>query len=525
MRHLYSPSFPFRLLLAAFFTVFLLKSADAQIKIGTNGATIAPASLLELESANQGLLLPRMSDTVAINALNPPNGMLIYLTRQPAVGLYVRKVTGWEYLTGSLGGNGNFNSLNVTGTTTAGNFSGPLTGNASTSTSATTATNSVNSAVTNDVTTPGTTYPAFVNGSPGNQPLHTSNSNLTYVPATGILTAKGFNGPLVGDVTGLSTSAVDAQNAVNIKITDDQVTTATVFPVFVTANAGPLPPRVSSTMLSFIPSTGMLSAKGFVGPLNGNATSASTAVNATNSVNSGITNDLQTSIPAYPTFVLSASGNLPLRTSSNARLSFVPSTGILTASGFNGPLVGNVTGSSTSSVDAQNAVNVRVTDDLSTSTITYPTFVGGTSGPLPEKVSSTNLSFIPSTGELKAVSFNGTLNATNVTGFIAPTNGGTGVSNTNTLTLSGGNVTIISAAKLLTFLIINGNESQVQTITVNGAANGDPVSLGTPNLSVTDSFIYFAWVSSANTVSVRCTNLTNGALTPTPGTFNVKVFK
>lgn len=524
MRHLYSPSFPFRLLLAVFFTVFLLKSADAQIKIGTNGATIAPASLLELESANQGLLLPRMSDTVAINALNPPNGMLIYLTRQPAVGLYVRKVTGWEYLTGSLGGNGNFNSMNVTGTITAGNFSGPLTGNASTSTLATTATNSVNSAVTNDVTTPGTTYPAFVNGSPGNQPLHTSTSNLTYVPATGILTAKGFNGPLVGDVTGLSTSAVDAQNAVNIKITDDQVTTASVFPVFVTANAGPLPPRVSSTMLSFIPSTGMLSAKGFVGPLNGNATSASTAVNATNSVNSGITNDLQTSIPAYPTFVLSASGNLPLKTSSNARLSFVPSTGILTASGFNGPLVGNVTGTSTASVDAQNTVNVRVTDDSSNPAINYPTFVGGTSGPLPEKASP-NLSFIPSTGELKAVSFNGSLNATNVTGIIAPANGGTGVNNTNTLTLSGGNVTIISAGAPLTFPLVAGYKSEVKTITVNGAADGDPVSLGTPNLSVTDDFIYFAWVSALNTVSVRCTNLTAVPLTPAAGTFKVKVFK
>ncbi len=281
------PSLSLGLLLAGLFSVLCISRADAQIKIGTNGSTISPSSLLELESANQGLLLPRMADTVAINALNPPNGMLIYLTKAPAVGLYVRKVTGWEFLTGSLGGNGNFNSLTVAGTITAGNFSGPLTGNATTATTALNSTNSANSAVTNDISNPGITYPVFVNSTPGNQPLRTSSGNLSYIPATGILTARGFNGPLVGDVTGNATSAVDATNTVNLRITDDLTTPTTMYPTFVTGTAGPLPARVSSSRLGFVPLTGELTASTFRGALLGNASSATTVTGNVAAVNGG----------------------------------------------------------------------------------------------------------------------------------------------------------------------------------------------------------------------------------------------
>ncbi|MBM3401163.1 MAG: hypothetical protein FJY21_02410 [Bacteroidetes bacterium] len=267
--------------------VFCMVESKAQIKIGTNGTLISPSSILELESANQGLLLPRMADTVAINALNPPNGMLIYLTKAPAVGLYVRKVTGWEYLTGSLGGNANFNSLTVAGSVTAGSFSGPLTGNASTATSALNATNSSNSAVVNDISNPAITYPVFVNATPGNQALRTSSGNLSYVPATGILTARGFNGPLVGDVTGNASSSVDAQNTVNVRITDDVIAPGTVYPTFVSGNSGPLPPRVASTKLSFIPLTGELTTSTFRGALIGNASSATNVTGNVAAVNGG----------------------------------------------------------------------------------------------------------------------------------------------------------------------------------------------------------------------------------------------
>ena len=106
------------LLLAALIIAFSASSTLAQIKIGTNGTIIAPASLLELESANQGFLLPRMANTVAIDALNPPNGMMIYKTTDPA-GLYIRKNNQWEYITGSMNGDAIFNSVTVNGPVTA----------------------------------------------------------------------------------------------------------------------------------------------------------------------------------------------------------------------------------------------------------------------------------------------------------------------------------------------------------------------------------------------------------------------
>jgi hypothetical protein len=266
--------------------IFFLGKATAQIKIGTNGNNIQPSSLLELESANQGFLLPRMPNTIAIDALNPPNGMMIYRTTDPA-GLYIRKNNQWEYITGSLNGDAVFNSLTVNGPVTALSFSGPLTGNASTATLATTATNSNNSAVTNDISNPGTTYPVFVNSTPGNQPLRTRGGNLSYVPATGILTARGFNGLLTGDVIGNASSSVDAQNTVNVRITDNPTNPATVYPTLVSGISGPLAPTVASTKLSFVPLTGELNATTFRGALIGNASSATSVTGNVAAINGG----------------------------------------------------------------------------------------------------------------------------------------------------------------------------------------------------------------------------------------------
>lgn len=73
----------------------------AQMKIGANPTTIAKSSILELESNSQGLLLPRLQDTAAISALNPPDGTLIYLEGGPQTGrgLYIRKNSTWQQLT------------------------------------------------------------------------------------------------------------------------------------------------------------------------------------------------------------------------------------------------------------------------------------------------------------------------------------------------------------------------------------------------------------------------------------------
>jgi hypothetical protein len=76
-----------------------------------------------------------------------------------------------------------------------------------------------------------------------------------------------------------ATTATTATNAINTAITNDVATATSVYPTWVTANTGNLPQTVSSTKLSFVPSTGILTATGFAGPLTGNATTATTATN------------------------------------------------------------------------------------------------------------------------------------------------------------------------------------------------------------------------------------------------------
>lgn len=70
----------------------------------------------------------------------------------------------------------------------------------------------------------------------------------------------------------------------------------------------------------------------------------------------------------------------------------------------------------------------------------------------------------------------------------------------------------------------NGNESDL-TITVTGASEGDVVSLGIPNSVNLNHSCFTAWVSAANTVTVRFNNYGTGALDPASATFKVKVFK
>ncbi len=69
--------------------------AAAQIKIGDNPKSISPASLLELESTNKGLLIPRIHrDSLLSSALNSaPNGMLIYQIEGDS--LFIRQQNKW----------------------------------------------------------------------------------------------------------------------------------------------------------------------------------------------------------------------------------------------------------------------------------------------------------------------------------------------------------------------------------------------------------------------------------------------
>lgn len=162
-----------------------------------------------------------------------------------------------------------------------------------------------------------------------------------------------------------------------------------------------------------------------------------------------VTDDTTSGTTFYPLIANVTAGNLTTEYVSSTKLQFVPSTGILTATGFSGSgasltnlPAGNLTGtipsavlgnsslfigttsialnrasaiqsltgvsidgsagSATSATNATNATNIAIIDDTSTNADYYPVWVTNSTGNLPAKVSSTKLKFNPSTGVFTA---------------------------------------------------------------------------------------------------------------------------
>ena len=181
--------------------------------------------------------------------------------------------------------------------------------------------------------------------------------------------------------------------------------------------------------------------------LQSNGTSVPTWVTPT--AYATITDDTTTSSTRYPLFASATAGNLASEYVSSTKLQYVPSTGVLTATGFSGSgasltsltagnlsgtipsaVLGNSTvyigttavllnrasasisltgtsidgsaGSATTATTATNATNTGTTDDTTTNAVVYPVWKTSSSGNLPEYVSSTKLKFNPSTGALTA---------------------------------------------------------------------------------------------------------------------------
>lgn len=128
----------------------------------------------------------------------------------------------------------------------------------------------------------------------------------------------------VGNVTAASFTgnASSSTYATNTAITNDTTTNATMYVTWVTATSGNMPQKVSSTKLTFNPSTGALTAPSFVGALTGNATSSTTTA---------ITDDVATATAVFPMWTTAGTGDLAAKVSISA-FSFVPSTSLLTLS-------------------------------------------------------------------------------------------------------------------------------------------------------------------------------------------------
>jgi len=95
----------------------------------------------------------------------------------------------------------------------------------------------------------------------------------------------------------------------------------------------------------------------------------------------------------------------------------------------------------TNATNATNATNIGITDDTTTATAVYPTWVTTTTGNLPAKTASTKLSFIPSTGYLTVTGITSPIiNNPTVTNYVESVVAIGTVTTSNTLSLTNGTV-------------------------------------------------------------------------------------
>ncbi len=176
--------------------------------------------------------------------------------------LFVTAATG--DLAPKAGTNLTFNSSS--GVLTATGFAGALTGNV-------TGTADVATAITAaDESSDTSCNVLFVTAATGDLPPKTG-TNLTFNSSSGVLTATGFAGALTGDVTG---NADTATVATTVTITDNESTNENNPIVFVAGgdlDGGNLGLESDGTA-TYNPSTGKITATGFVGDLTGTASAA-----------------------------------------------------------------------------------------------------------------------------------------------------------------------------------------------------------------------------------------------------------
>ena len=246
--------------------------------------------------------------------------------------------------------------------TTVSGSSGSCTGNAATATEATSITVSANN------TADETVYPLFVDGATGTQGAETD-TGLTYNPSSGLLTSTLFAGALTGNVTGNASgssgsctgnaaTATALASSRTIGMTGDVVWTSASFDGSgnVTGTSAIQANSVDGTMIALgsdaqgdiMYYTGTDWARLGAGTSGHYLKTQGTSANPVwDSVGGGTATavtvaDESTDETCFPLFVTAATGDLGPKSGSN--LTFNSNTGVLTATGFAGPLTGNVTG-------------------------------------------------------------------------------------------------------------------------------------------------------------------------------------
>ena len=317
-----------KLNLFTFLMLLFFANLSAQIvqKFGDNSFTIDSNAVLELESTNKGLLLPRVALT-STSSISPmtgtlTSGMTVYNTATAGdvtPGFYYYSVNKWVRVADSS----SVPASSITGTLGV--------ANGGTGVTTSTGSGSVVLSTSPTLTSPNLGTPTALVGTNitgtaaglsigGNAATVTTNANLT-----GPITSVG------------NTTSVASQTGTGSKFVMDTSPTL-VTPILGVATgtslsvSGQLTSTVATGTAPLVVTSTTPVANLSIG---GNAATATSATTATNATNTGITEDLLTAVAVYPTFVTANTGNLPQKVTST-KLSFIPSTGILTATGFSG---------------------------------------------------------------------------------------------------------------------------------------------------------------------------------------------
>ena len=228
--------------------------------------------------------------------------------------------------------------------------------------------------ITDDTTTNAVRYPLFTNVTTGTVTTeYTSSTKYQFNPSTGVLTATGFSG------SGASLTSIPNAALVNSSVTIGSTAVA-----------------LGATVTTFAGLTSVTSTT-FVGALTGNASTATSATTATNATNVAIT-DNTTSVSTYYPIISSVTTGNTGATTSSTKFSFVPNTGVLTATSFAGAGTGltgtasslSIGGNAATATSATTATNVA---NGTANQIVYQTGSGATSFVTAPTTASTYLSW------------------------------------------------------------------------------------------------------------------------------------
>ncbi len=96
----------YKILLLTSFGILACLVSNAQIGIGTSNPN--SSSILDVESSEKGVLIPRMDNTAMNDIVSPADGLLIYNTEENCLFLY--KESGWSSLCSGTGSSGSSSS-------------------------------------------------------------------------------------------------------------------------------------------------------------------------------------------------------------------------------------------------------------------------------------------------------------------------------------------------------------------------------------------------------------------------------